>query len=444
MDENNKPKRTKSLKRFLLTIGIIIYLIALAGGLVFVSIKFILPGFKPISVETVKDSVVMIYTYDENNQQLGQGSGFCFQDSNTIITNFHVINGAKRIEILTDDGEKYEIFNILIFDKQNDLALIEGDFQLEPVVTISAYGLSADDKITTISSPAGAFNTISEGRVKEIYQDATEIEASIKPGSSGGAVLNEKGRVFAVIVATLKEGVNVNLAINIDVANSLYTKYENQKYAVIENNTEDIQSFLPDIFDDKDGNELTIIDNWTKNKLNVYQPESLLTFNNLTSSYSIFTKVMIEKNDGFSKIYADLSMDKKISVVDYYQYFKAFDQWWFSEDNIEFDATENLRKEKIKDWSNEQLLMDLGVLERYQLAILGAITEDLIYYDDFREVVKTLPISEDRKLILFLTLGGYKQKNLSNKQTTLVKNFINKSLEGDEKKINDVLKRIGI
>ncbi len=442
-EEIKKPEKKSIYKRILTVVSILIYLIALAIVIGLVYMKIILPELTPISVETVKDSVVMINTYDENNQELGQGSGFSFKESNIIITNFHVLEGAEKIKITTDDGKEYDINEILIFDKINDLALIKGDFKLKPVAYVSAYKISGKDKITTISSPGGAFNTISVGTVSEVYKDQTEILAPIKPGSSGGAVLNQKGRVFAVIVANLNPDTDENLAVNIDLAESLFNKYTNDKYATIENKAADIQGFLPDIFDDKDGSELTITDKWTKNKVQLYHPDSLVTFNHLTSGYSIFTQAMIDKNDEFAKIYSELSPKKKILVVDYYQYLKAYDQWWFSKDNNEFDETKNLRKDNIKEWSDEQLLIDLGVMERNQLAILGAITEDLIYYEDFAAVVKKLPIEEGRKTILLLTFGGSKPSRLSSRQNISVRDFLNKNLSKDKGKINEVLKRLG-
>ncbi len=443
MEESKRFKKKKSFKILLVIIGIILYLFGLAIGVGFIIKEVIIPELKPISVEEVKDSVVMIKTYNEHNQEYGQGSGFSFKESNVIITNFHVLAGAKRIEIITDDGQTYNIENIKIFDKKNDLALIEGNFELKPVAYTSAHNMSEKDEITTISSPQGAFNTISQGTIRKIYQDATEILVSIEQGSSGGAVLNKKGRIFAIIVAKLSLDTNENLAINIDLAEILYNKYKNDKYAIIENNPDDIHSFQPNIFDDKDGNELTIMDKWSKNKTKVYQPNSLVTFNNLTSGYSIFNQAMIKKNDDFSKIYLGLSSAKKILVVDYYKYLKAYDQWWFSEDNIEFDETVNLRKDKIEDWSDEQLLIDLGVMERYQLAILGAITRDLIYYEDFVTAVKGLPIEEGKKGILLLTFGDNEPRELSNKQNNLIKEFISKALNNDEEKIPKVLKRLG-
>ncbi|KAF0092413.1 MAG: hypothetical protein FD141_597 [Fusobacteria bacterium] len=443
MEEAKHKRKKHPIRNLLLALGIFSYIIAIVVGVGLFTYKIILPELKTISIEEVKASVVMINIYDENNKLLGQGSGFSFQESNKIITNFHVLEGAKRIDILTDDGRTITAEEILVFDKKNDLAIIEGDFDLKPLTPILFFDPIEEEYIATISSPGGAFNTISEGKVSVIYDNALEMIVSIKPGSSGGAVINEKGRVVGVIVANIDIKNNVNLAISINVANKLYEDFQAKKYAEIKDDSETIKSFMPDIFDDKDGNELEIKDIWIKNRVMLYRPESLSVFNNLTSRYTIFSRIISELNDGFSNIYNELDNQKKIIATDYYLYLRAYDQWWFSEDNDEFDETVNLRKENPLEWDNEQLLIDLGVLKRHQIAIIGARAEDIIYYEEFTDLVNSLPLDEGRKSIILLTLGGANPRRLSKTKNNQAKEYINKAIANDKNKLNAVLERLG-
>lgn len=443
MQEAKHIKKKHPIRNLLITLGIITYIIAIVAGVGLFTYKIILPELKTISIEEVKASVVMIKIYDENNKLLGQGSGFSFQESNKIITNFHVLEGAKRIEVLTDDGRTINADEILVFDKKNDLALIEGDFNLKPLAQVLFLKPKEEEYIATISSPRGAFNTITEGKISAVYNNGMEMIVSIKPGSSGGAVINGKGRIIGVIVANLDIENNVNLAISINVANKLYDDFQLGKYAEIKDDPETIISFMPDIFDDKDGNELEITEIWSKNNITSYRPESLSVFNNLTSRYKIFSRIMSELKDGFSNIYNEMDNNKKIMATDYYLYLRAYDQWWFSEENKQFDETVNLRKDNPLDWDNEQLLIDLGVLERHQIAILGARAEGIIYYEDFAKLVNSLPIDEGRKSIILLTLGGANPRRLSGTKNNQAKEYINKVLANDSVKINIVLKRLG-
>lgn len=443
MEETNNFKKKHPIRKLLLTLGIIGYIITIIVGAGLFTYKIILPELKTISIEEVKKSVVMINIYDENNQLLGQGSGFSFKESNKIITNYHVIEGANRIDVITDDGRTIPAEKILLFDKKKDLALIEGQFDLKPLTPVIFFNPMEEEYIATVSSPGGAFNTITEGKIGTVYDNVMEMIVSIKPGSSGGVVVNGKGRVLGVIVANLDIEKNVNLAININIANKFYDDYQKNKYAEIKADPAIINSFMPDIFDDEDGEELEIKDSWNKNNVMQYRPESITVFNNLTSKYAIFSRIMAEKNDGFTKIYNELDNKKKIMAADYYLYLRSYSKWWFSEDNDEFDETVNLRKENPVEWDNEQLLMDLDVLERHQIAILGARAEDIIYYEDFTELVNSLPIEEGRKSIVLLTLGGANPGRLSKIKNNLAKEYLKTVLAGDESKLNAVLDRLG-
>lgn len=443
MDEIKYIKKKNPIRKLVFSLAIAVYVIGIIAGTGLVAFKIILPELKAISIEEVKDSVVMINTYDENNKLLGQGSGFSFKEKNRIITNFHVIEGAKRIDVLTDDGRTVPVEEILVFDKEKDLALLEGNFDLKPLSPVLFFNPMEEDYIATISSPGGAFNTISEGKVSNVYSDALEMLVSIKPGSSGGVVVNEKGRVLGVIVAVVNIENNVSLAININIANKLYEEFQNEKYELIKEDQEIIKNFMPDIFDDQGGEELEIIDKLSNKSPSLYRPESMSTFNNLTSRYAILNRIMAEKNDGFSNIFNSLDNQKRIIATDYYLYLRAYSSWWFSEDNNEFDQTVKLRKENPLDWDNEQLLIDLKVLERYQMAILAARSQDIIYYEDFSELVNSLPVDEGRKSIILLTLGGANPRRLSTIKNNQAKEYLGKLLENDNNKLKLVLERLG-
>lgn len=443
MEEAKHMKRKNPIRKLLFTLILMTYTIGIVVGAGLITYKIILPELKTISIEEVKDSVVMINTYDENNKLLGQGSGFSFKERNRIITNFHVIEGAKRIDVLTDDGRTIPVEVILVFDKEKDLALLEGNFDLKPLAPVLFFNPSEEEYIATISSPGGAFNTITEGQVRSVYRDAMEMMVSIKPGSSGGVVINEKGRVLGVIVAVIDIENNVSLAININIANKLYDDFQNKKYTEISDDQEIIKSFMPDIFDDQGGEELEIINKWNKNSLSLYRPESMSVFNNLTSRYAIFKRIMAEHNDGFSNMFNSFDNQRKIMATDYYLYLRSYNNWWFSEDNGEFDQTVNLRKENPLDWDNEQLLMDLRVLERYQMAILAARSQDIIYYEDFSDLVNSLPIEEGRKSIILLTLGGANPRRLGATKNNQAKEYLGRILENDNNKLKAVLERLG-
>ena len=110
ISENNK-KVTKSKKFF----GVIIVV-------AFVSI-IVFGLMRNVDVEEIRKSVVMIKVYNEEDEQIAIGSGFCVFDEDIIATNFHVIEGAYKINIVTEEQKEIAVDEILIYDNWNDLAL---------------------------------------------------------------------------------------------------------------------------------------------------------------------------------------------------------------------------------------------------------------------------------------------------------------------------------
>ena len=89
--------------------------------------------FENDDIESIKDSVVMIRVFDKDDNLISTGSGFCAYDSDYIFTNFHVIEGAYKIKIITDENKEYPINDILIFNEEHDIAILSGDFKFKPI-----------------------------------------------------------------------------------------------------------------------------------------------------------------------------------------------------------------------------------------------------------------------------------------------------------------------
>lgn len=162
-------------------------------------------------------SVVMIVTYDVTGAPRGQGSGF-FVKPGQILTNAHVMEKAYSAQVLSVYG-RYEDVTILKEDEDLDLALLEVEDAGEPHLRPSTLEPYPGQRIIVIGNPMGLEHTVSDGLVSaiRIAPDGTEllqISAPISPGSSGGPVLNEHGRVMGVATATIEGGQNLNFAIS--------------------------------------------------------------------------------------------------------------------------------------------------------------------------------------------------------------------------------------
>jgi hypothetical protein len=163
-------------------------------------------------------SVVVIETSNGNGQPLGQGSGYIYSTDGVIITNYHVVRGAGAVRVKVPAQGWVDATSLLGYDTAADVAALQ----------ISASGLPAldtetgnegkvGDRVVAIGAPLGLEDTVSEGIISAFRRNGDaqflQITASISPGSSGGPVLNESGRVVGIAKAMMPGGESLNFAV---------------------------------------------------------------------------------------------------------------------------------------------------------------------------------------------------------------------------------------
>ncbi|KAF0142137.1 MAG: TPR repeat-containing protein [Stygiobacter sp.] len=170
----------------------------------------------------VSNAVVVVHAYDENNRLASQGSGVVLNDKGYVVTNYHVLSGNDRLEIL-HGKEVVPYVDIIGIDVEKDILILKIDAKKFPSVKVGdSKNLNIGQRVYAIGSPMGLENSISEGiisglrSVDELQRNFIQITASISPGSSGGAVVNNKGELIGISTLTAKEGQNLNFAIPID------------------------------------------------------------------------------------------------------------------------------------------------------------------------------------------------------------------------------------
>lgn len=146
------------------------------------------------------------------------GSGF-FISKNRIVTNYHVIEGADKIQITTNKNKKYEIKRIVGYDEKLDIAVLEID-EKNASLTISPSDTGVGENVYALGSPLGLTGTMTNGMVStasRIFdnEDFIQITASISKGNSGGPLVNEYGEVIGINTLYINGGQNLNFAINI-------------------------------------------------------------------------------------------------------------------------------------------------------------------------------------------------------------------------------------
>lgn len=196
------------------------------NGLVVLIFLALLAGFahsvkaqQPNPLTRLKRAVVIVTTYDDHGSPLLQGSGF-FIAPERVVTNLHVIKQARSIHVETFAGRKVPVTSVAATDEDSDLALLQigapspGAETLELEYTAPVAG----DPIFVVSNPQGAHWKTTRGRVGAMWNLAgtgrrLQITASLRPGSSGGPVLNQQGRVIGIAAMHLQSAEELDFAV---------------------------------------------------------------------------------------------------------------------------------------------------------------------------------------------------------------------------------------
>jgi len=152
---------------------------------------------------------------DANGQSISLGSGFFVRDGE-IASNLHVVEGAARgYAKLVGEKTKYDIEGITAVDPERDLVILKiSGGRSERLALGDSDIVQVGESVYAVGNPQGLEGTFSQGIVSSIREVGTDkllqITAPISPGSSGGPVLNGKGEVIGVSVATFSGGQNLN------------------------------------------------------------------------------------------------------------------------------------------------------------------------------------------------------------------------------------------
>ena len=163
-------------------------------------------------------STVLLVMEDANGQPLSLGSGF-FVKNGQVATNLHVVKGASRGYVkLVSQKTKYDIEGITAVDAERDLIILKISVPQAQVIPLGdSDTVQVGAPIYAAGNPRGLEGTFSQGIIsstRKIGMDKIlQLTAPISPGSSGGPVLNNKGQVIGVSVATFRGGQNLNFAI---------------------------------------------------------------------------------------------------------------------------------------------------------------------------------------------------------------------------------------
>ncbi|HEY0098176.1 MAG TPA: trypsin-like peptidase domain-containing protein [Pyrinomonadaceae bacterium] len=175
----------------------------------------------PELVRRVKPAVVAIVTYDAKGEPLLSGSGF-FIRPGQVLTNLHVVEGARRVEVKTLDGKGriYASQGALDFDEEADLAVLSVDVPHERtrVIELTNSLPEEGEGVFVIGNPLRLEGSVSDGIVSAVREvpnlgKIIQTTAPISHGNSGSPVFNLRGQVVGVVTVKVTNGQNINLAL---------------------------------------------------------------------------------------------------------------------------------------------------------------------------------------------------------------------------------------
>jgi S1-C subfamily serine protease len=166
--------------------------------------------------------------------QKGMGSGFVIDGEGHILTNYHVIEGARQVEVTTSDKSKYKA-QVVGVDPPHDLAVIQIPNSKVPEAEIGdSKSLVVGQKVFAIGNPFGLSGTMTRGIISSIrsvrgehgfIDEAIQTDAAINPGNSGGPLLNSHGQVIGInsmiLTGGAEQSAGIGFAIPINTAKAV-------------------------------------------------------------------------------------------------------------------------------------------------------------------------------------------------------------------------------
>ncbi len=185
-----------------------------------------------------QDAVAYVQT------QKGSGSGFLVSKNGQIVTNEHVVDGARRVTVRFGEHGKALPARVVGQDATDDLAVLEvapsAVAKITPLTLGSSSALRVGQAAIAIGSPFGLSGTLTSGVVSALGRDiqspnghtisgVVQTDAAINPGNSGGPLLDASGQVIGInsqIATESGSNSGVGFAIPVDTVRQVLTKLE--------------------------------------------------------------------------------------------------------------------------------------------------------------------------------------------------------------------------
>lgn len=149
----------------------------------------------------IEDAVKTVVTVKTD---ISQGTGFIISPDGYLVTNAHILSGAKEFQI-SDYEQKSISAQFIGYDPELDIALIKIEGSYEFLTLENSDEVKTGEKVIAIGNPLGLQFSVSEGIVSGVHRtDESKLgtyiqtDAALNPGNSGGPLINRQGKVIGI------------------------------------------------------------------------------------------------------------------------------------------------------------------------------------------------------------------------------------------------------
>lgn len=206
----------------------------------------------------------------------GMGTGVVIDERGYILTNYHVVKGLLKLEVIASDGTRYRDVELIRNDLATDLAILK----IKPKTPMHKIRMGRSERVQlaedvyAIGNPFGYSCSVSRGVVSATsrplevndtlsYESVIQTDAAINPGNSGGPLVNIDGEMIGLNAAVREEAENIAFAIPSDVVAEVAERMIRQSVAKMTHHGlkfRVVDSDMPDYPADLNGEDCLVVD----------------------------------------------------------------------------------------------------------------------------------------------------------------------------------------